>query len=36
MEIRINPEYESLLPKLPREEYESLKESIRKEGLLME
>jgi ParB-like chromosome segregation protein Spo0J len=32
IELKINPEYEALLPKLPKEEYEALKESIRKEG----
>jgi len=31
--IKVNPEYEALLPKLPKEEYEALKESIRKNGL---
>ena len=33
MELKINPEYEQLLPKLPKEEYEALKLSIQKEGL---
>jgi len=33
MNIRINPEYEAILPKLSSEEYEALKESIRKEGM---
>lgn len=32
LKLKINPEYEALLPKLPREEYEALKESIRNEG----
>jgi N6-adenosine-specific RNA methylase IME4/ParB-like chromosome segregation protein Spo0J len=32
LELKINPEYEVLLPKLTKEEYESLKESIKKEG----
>jgi len=30
--LTINPEYQKLLPKLPIEEYEALKESIRTEG----
>jgi len=33
LDIKVNPEYEKLLPKLPEEEYAALKESIRKEGL---
>lgn len=33
MELRINPEYEELLPKLYEKEYESLRESIKNEGL---
>jgi hypothetical protein len=32
-ELKVNPEYEGLLPKLPAEEYEALRESIRVEGL---
>jgi len=32
-EVHVNPEYECLLPKLPREEYEALKLSIQNEGL---
>lgn len=32
IELKINPEYEALLPKLSKEEYEALKESIRAEG----
>ena len=32
MEFKINPEYEALLPKLTKEQYEALKESIRKDG----
>jgi len=32
VEIRINPDYEKLLPKLPPAEYEALKESIKTEG----
>jgi ParB-like chromosome segregation protein Spo0J len=32
-ELKVNPEYEALLPKLPAEEYEALKRSIRMEGL---
>ena len=32
-EIKINPEYEALLPKLPKQEYEALKTSIKTEGL---
>lgn len=31
--LHINPDYQSLLPELSREEYEALKESIRKDGL---
>ena len=31
--IYINPEYEALLPKLPKEEYEALKVSVQTEGL---
>jgi N6-adenosine-specific RNA methylase IME4 len=31
--LKIKREYESILPKLPKEEYEALKESIAKEGL---
>jgi len=31
-ELKVNPEYEALLPKLSKEEYEALKESIRTEG----
>jgi ParB-like chromosome segregation protein Spo0J len=31
-ELKVNPEYEALLPKLSKEEYEALKESIRKDG----
>jgi len=30
--LKINPEYQKLLPKLPQEEYEALKESIKSEG----
>ena len=30
--ITTNPEYEALLPKLPKKEYDALKESIQKEG----
>lgn len=33
LSIRVNPEYEKLLPKLPPAEYEALKESIRREGM---
>jgi len=33
VEIRINNEYASLVPELTREEYESLKESIKQDGL---
>jgi len=32
MKLQINPEYEALLPKLPKEEYEALKHSIETEG----
>jgi N6-adenosine-specific RNA methylase IME4 len=32
MEIKTNPEYEKLLPKLPNEQYEALKNSIKNEG----
>jgi len=32
MNIHINPEYEVLLPKLPKEQYEALKISIKNEG----
>jgi N6-adenosine-specific RNA methylase IME4 len=32
MNLKINPEYEALLPKLSKEEYEALKESIKREG----
>jgi len=30
--LKVNPEYQKLLPKLPQEEYEALKESIKTEG----
>lgn len=30
--LKVNPEYEALLPKLPRDEYEALKQSIKTEG----
>ena len=33
MELKINPEYEALLPKLSEPEFQELKESIRKDGL---
>lgn len=33
MELKINPEYEALLPKLSAEKYSSLKNSIKEEGL---
>lgn len=33
MEMRVNPEYQALLPQLPKEEYEALKASIKEEGL---
>ena len=33
MELKINPEYEALLPKLTEPEFQELKESIRKDGL---
>jgi ParB-like chromosome segregation protein Spo0J len=33
MEIKINNEYSSLVPGLTKEEYESLKESIKQDGL---
>jgi hypothetical protein len=33
MEIKINNEYSSLVPELTKEEYESLKESIKQDGL---
>lgn len=33
MELKINPEYESLPPKLPKKEYEGLKFSIKQDGL---
>ena len=33
LELKINPEYESLLPKLPKKEYEGLKFSIKQDGL---
>jgi len=32
LELKINPEYEKLLKKLPKEEYEALKQSIKNEG----
>lgn len=32
MKLTVNPEYEALLPKLPKEEYEALKQSIKSEG----
>ena len=35
MELKINPEYEKILPPLSDEEYEALKNSIQKEGLLI-
>jgi len=35
MELKINPEYEKILPPLSKEEYEALKNSIKKEGLLI-
>ena len=34
-QLLINKEYEKLVPPLPKEEYESLKESIKKNGLWM-
>jgi len=34
MELKINKEYEKILPKLSAEEYEALKESISEQGLL--
>lgn len=33
LELKINPEYNSLLPKLPKKEYEGLKFSIKENGL---
>jgi N6-adenosine-specific RNA methylase IME4 len=33
MELKVNPEYESLLPKLPQSEYEALKKSIKEHNL---
>ena len=35
VEIKINNKYASLVPKLTREEYESLKKSIKQDGLLV-
>jgi len=32
MELKINPEYKSLMPELPEDEYESLKQNISKNG----
>lgn len=32
LKLKINPEYEILLPKLPQEEYKALKHSIETEG----
>ena len=32
--LKVNPEYEALWGKLPKPEYEALKDSIREDGLL--